>query len=355
MSPIPFAIVGTGWRAEFYLRVARWYPQRFQIVGLVSRGNPAIEARFGVKTYPDIKSLLAATDPRFVVTSVPWEVNPGAIKTLVSAGMAVLSETPPAPNLKSMGELCKFVGSKRGKVQVAEQVHLRPHHQAQIKLVRSGVLGKINEAMVSVAHGYHGISVMRRLLGISFENATITGTQFTAPIVEGPGRAGPPTKEKLVPSNRDFYFFNFKDQLGVIDFTGSQYFAYIRGEHLQVRGSHGELVNDQVSCLQNHQTPLHYPLTRVSDGYCGNLNPLRLMGYQAAGKWLYKNQYTTQGMMDDEIAIADMLTRMDTYVRTGEDFYSLAEGCQDHYLWCLAQEACRTGKKITSKTQPWAS
>jgi hypothetical protein len=54
MTPIPFAIVGTGWRAEFYLRVARACPEHFKVVGLVSRGNPAIEARFGVKTYPSL-------------------------------------------------------------------------------------------------------------------------------------------------------------------------------------------------------------------------------------------------------------------------------------------------------------
>jgi hypothetical protein len=58
-------------------------------------------------------------------------------------------------------------------------------------------------------------------------------------------------------------------------------------------------------------------------------------------------------MMDDEIAIAEALTRMDRYVRTGKEFYSLAEGCQDHYLWLKAQEACRTGRKIKTETQPW--
>ena len=353
MKPIPFSIVGTGWRAEFYLRVARKYPDRFVAVGLVSRGNKAIESKFSVKTYPTIDSLLNAEKPSFVVTSLPWDMNPLAIKKLVAEGMPVLSETPPAPDHKAMLDLCSFVRAKRGRVQVAEQVHLRPHHQAQAQLVASGRLGQVHEVVVSVSHGYHGISLMRRLLGVAFENATISGTQFNSTMIEGPGRAGPPKKKKLVPTTRDFYFFNFGNKLGVVDFTGAQYFGWIRSEHLQVRGTHGELVNDQVSCLRDFRTPLQFPLTRVAEGQCGNLNPPRLVGYQAAGKWLYRNPFGPEGAMDDEIAIGELLTRMDTYVRSGKDFYPLAEGCQDHYLWLLAQKACRTGRKITSEIQPW--
>lgn len=354
MRQIAFAIVGTGWRAEFYLRIAQCLPEQFRVVGLVSRGNPAIEARFGVKTYPTIEALLQATRPGFVVTSLPWQVNPGAIRELVSRGVPVLTETPPAPDLKSMLALCRFVKSKQGKVQVAEQVHLRPHHQAQIRIARSGRLGEVHEAYVSASHGYHGISVMRKLLGMTYENATIRGTQFTAPMIQGPGRAGPPTEEKTVQPTRDFYFFDFGEKLGVIDFTGSQYFAWIRSEHVQVRGTRGELSNDQVRCLKDFRTPLQYPLTRAMEGECGNLSALRLVGYQAGGEWIYRSPFIAQGMMDDEIAIAHALIGMDACARTGKEFYPLEEGCQDHYLWLLAQEACRTGKPVKSRTQAWA-
>jgi hypothetical protein len=354
MRRIRFGIVGTGWRAEFYLRIAQWYPQRFQVVGLVSRGNPAVGARFGVPTFSSIDALLAAAQPDFVVTSVPWHVNPEVIRVLVTKGMPVLSETPPAPDLAGMRDLCKFVRGKRGKVQVAEQVHLRPHHQAQIKIARSGRLGTVHEAFVAASHGYHGISVMRKLLGLTFENVTVSGSQFASPMIEGPGRSGPPAKEKMVETTRDFYWFDYGDRLGVIDFTGAQYFAWIRHERMQVRGTHGELVDDRVYSLRDFKTPLQYPLTRVTEGAGGDLNPLRLVGYQAAGAWIYKNPFGPVGMMDDEVAIADMLVRVGETVRTGKEFYPLAEGCQDHYLWLVAQEACRTGKPIRTKTQPWA-
>ena len=129
--------------------------------------------------------------PDFVVTSVSWEANPGMLKLLASMGMPALSETPPATSVEEMEELCSLVNDG-AKIQVAEQYFLQPHHSARLAFVKSGKLGRVTQAQVSVAHGYHGISVIRRFLGIGFENAKITATRFKSPIVKGPGRAGPP-------------------------------------------------------------------------------------------------------------------------------------------------------------------
>jgi hypothetical protein len=352
---ISFAIIGTGWRAEFYLRVAAACPDRFRVAGLVSRGgNPALEARFGAPCFPDIDALLKKTRPRFVVTSVPWNVNPGTIRALVERGVPVLSETPPAPDAAAMAALVRFVRRRKGRVQVAEQVHLRPLHQAQLAAVRGGLLGEPREAVVSVSHGYHGISLMRRLLGLGFENAVVTGSRFAAPVVQGDSRRGPAPKEALVAANRDFYWFNFGDKLGVVDFTGAQYFGRIRGGHLQVRGARGELADTRLAYLKDFRTDARQDLVRVSDGGEDDLHAAGLRGYQADGKWLYRNPFPAgTGLMDDEIAIGDMLIRMDRYVRTGREFYSLAEGCQDHYLNLLAQEAVASGRPVRSRAQVW--
>jgi hypothetical protein len=37
MDPIAFAIVGTGWRAAFYERVAAALPDRFRLNGMMPR------------------------------------------------------------------------------------------------------------------------------------------------------------------------------------------------------------------------------------------------------------------------------------------------------------------------------
>jgi hypothetical protein len=59
-------------------------------------------------------------------------------------------------------------------------------------------------------------------------------------------------------------------------------------------------------------------------------------------------------LTDDEIAVASCLEKMDQYAHTDQDFYSLAEGSQDHYLSLMIDEAVKTGAKIRTESQPWA-
>ena len=51
--------------------------------------------------------------------------------------------------------------------EVERTVQFLLHHQAQFAVAQSGRLGLITQAQVSAAHGYHGISVIRRFLGVT--------------------------------------------------------------------------------------------------------------------------------------------------------------------------------------------
>lgn len=45
-------------------------------------------------------------------------------------------------------------------------------------IVKAGLLGEVTQAQVSAAHGYHGISLIRRYLGIKYEPVKITARRF---------------------------------------------------------------------------------------------------------------------------------------------------------------------------------
>ena len=96
---IKFGIVGTGWRSHFFLRVAQACPDRFTCAGVVTR-DPERAAplgeEYGIRIYPVLDDLLSQK-PDYVVTSVPWPINPGLLHQLADANMPALSETPPAP------------------------------------------------------------------------------------------------------------------------------------------------------------------------------------------------------------------------------------------------------------------
>jgi len=353
---INFGIIGVGWRTEFFLRIVKACPDRFTVSGIVGRTPAKAEImarRFDVPLYSSIEELVRIAKPAFVVTSVPPDANPGVLKLLASLGMPALSETPPAMPVEEMNELCLLV-KEGAKIQVAEQYCLQPHHAARLAFAHSGKIGRVTQAQISVAHGYHGVSLIRRYLGIGFENAKITAINFKSPIIQGPGREGPPLKEEIVESEQVIAQLDFGDRLGIYDFTGSQYFANIRDPRILVRGERGEIVNDSATYLKDFLTPIRVAFTRHSAGEHGNLEGHFLKGIQAGEEWVYRNPVAPGALFDDELAMADCLLRMAEHAEGGESFYSVAEACQDRYFDMVIREALAGKRAITTSTQAWA-
>jgi len=355
--PIRFGIVGSGWRSEFFLRIAEALPERFAVTGLVTR-NPetarTIESRWGVHAHADIAGLRATEPPEFVVVSVPESVAASMIEQLVALGMPVLTETPPAANVAGLSALYERVAG-RGIVQVAEQYHLSPILNAQIAIARSGRIGEISQVLVAQCHDYHGISVMRRALGVGAEDATITSSTFQYRLLQGPERDGDPVDEQFVTARQTVAQFDFGDRLGRYDFAPEQYFSWIRGNRLLVRGDRGEIDNLEVRYAKDYRTPVFTHLRRVMAGEGGNLEGLFLRGLLFGEEWAFSNPFIPARLNDDEIAIALMLIGMRTKIAGGPDIYSLAEASQDQYLALLMQQAEQTGLAVRSTPQVWAN
>ncbi len=357
MSKTVFGIIGGGWRTEFFLRVAAALPERFSVGGMFVRNadkGRALEEKFGVKTFRTLDELLKAADPLFVVVSVPWEVSGGMLAELADRGVPALAETPPAAGIEELLRLHKLV--RRGaKIQVAEQYVFQPMHAARLAVVRSGKLGTVTQAQVSAAHGYHGVSLIRHLLGAGFAEVAISAFRFTSPIVAGPGRSGPPGGEKLTDSVQTIARLDFGDKLGVYDFTGDQYFSWVRSPRVLVRGERGEINNTRLRYLADFRTPIEVELTRRDAGHGGNLEGYCHQGVLAGSEWVYENPFAPARLADDEIAVATSLAGMAQHARGGPDVYSLADAAQDRYLDIMIDDALESGQKRKAVRQPWAN
>lgn len=350
-----FGIVGSGWRVRFFLRAAA-ASEKLEVAGIAARTPEhaaGLVEEFDVPLFSSMAEMVQKATPDFVVTSVPWSANPGVVRDLVDLEMPVLSETPPATTLEELRQMWSLV-EQGARIQVAEQYWRQPLHAARLAFIHSGLIGRVSQAQVSVAHGYHGISLMRRFLGVSAELPAVSARRFTSPIVKGPDRQGPPAAETVVDADQLLVTFDFGDRLGLIDFTGEQYFSWIRGPRLLVRGDRGEIVNERAAYLQDYRTPIDVTFTRHSAGIDGNLEGNFLKGIQAGGRWWYHNPTIPAELSDDEIAVADILLRMAEYVSGGEDAYALAEACQDRYLDILAAQALESGEPVTAQPQPWS-
>ncbi len=354
--PVRFGIVGGGWRAAFYLRVAHALPDRFQVTGVVVRDaakGRQIADVWRVPTRGTLDDLLRAEVPDFVVSSVPRAAAPDIIAALVERDVPVLAETPPAADLEGLRALFARVGSA-ARVQIAEQYPFQPLHAARLALAASGLIGTPSQAQVSVAHGYHGMALLRRALGLAFDDATIVARRITSPIVAGPDRAGGPAEERIVPSDQVIAQLDFGAKFGVYDFTGDQYFSWMRSPRLLIRGERGEINGTQIRYVADYRTPIALELRREDAGQDGNLEGYYHKGILAGERWIYRNPLAPGRLSDDEIAIGTCLDKMARYVEGGESFYGLAEASQDQYLSLTVERAVASGDAVTTTAQPWA-
>ena len=157
-------------------------------------------------------------------------------------------------------------------------------------------------------------------------------------------------------SRQTLALFRFSTgQTGLFDFTGDQYFSWVRAPRVLIRGTRGEILQDTVAWLADSRTPLTLPLRRVDAGHGGNLEGFHHKGIQLGDEWVYHSPVLPGRLADDEIAVADCLLRMSANVRNGERFYDLAQGAQDQYLSLLMDESVRTGKPVGSSRQAWAT
>jgi len=358
-KPVRFAIIGgASFRAQYYLRIARELPERFRVSGLMVRDEEkrrSMEERWRVPAFRTLEEMLERELPDFVVVSVSGGACPAYLLRLAELGIPALAETPPATDLDGLIELHERLTMRGARVQVAEQYHLHPLNVARMAIIREGRLGEVTQATVSVSHLYHGVSLLRKMLGIGFEDVTVRGLRFESDMLAGPGRGGPPAEEKIVRKPRDLAWLDFGGKLGIYDFTTDQHRSWIRSNHLSVRGVRGEIFDTRLNLLENFAKPQPLQFRRINRGEWENAEGYFLQGIMAGDRWVYTNPYAPARLYDDELAIAACLDGMAAYAAGGPGFYGLPEASQDCYLGYLIEEAVRTGETVKSVRQPWAA
>ncbi|WP_273653124.1 Gfo/Idh/MocA family protein [Cellulomonas fimi] len=356
-GPVTFGVVGSGWRAEFFLRAARLMPDRFRCVGVVTRTaerGAEVERAWQVPTVRTIPELVADR-PDFVVVSVPWPVTPEATRELVGLGVPVLAETPPAPDADGLRALWADVGAS-GLVQVAEHSPSMPQHQARIALVDEGLVGTPTSVQISSTHLYHAVGLVRRLLGTGRGEVDVHAVSTTAPLLDPRSRDGwtgetEPRDRWSILATLDFG----GGRTALYDFTENQWHNPLRTNRIVVRGSHGELVDDRLTRWVDERTVVTSSLVRRMSGVEQDLDGFDLEHVSLDGRVLYRNPFDGARLADDDVAAATLLAATGAWVRgDGPPPYPLADGCQDHLLGLAIEESARTGRTVRTAREAWA-
>ncbi|SDU93147.1 Predicted dehydrogenase [Microlunatus sagamiharensis] len=357
-TPVRFALIGTGWRSEFFARLARQAPDAFTVTGVLSRrpDRAAEVARaWGVPTAGSEEELLAA-GPDFVVPCVPWGEMGPTTRRLAEAGVRVLAETPPAADLEGLRALWDAVGGT-GLVQVAEQYLLMPQHAARMAAVREGVIGDVTSVQVSSTHLYHAVSMIRGFLGVGRGPVEVRAQSFTSPLANPLSPAGwsgsdEPEDLETVLATLDFG----GQRTGLYDFTDNQWWNPLRARRIVVRGTRGEIVDEKVTRLVDAFTPVTSSLVRRQAGIDLDLEGVDLQHVSLDGRVLWRNPFRGSRMSEDDLAVAMLLAATGAWARgEGPAPYPLEEACEDHQVSLAILESARTGSPVTTTREAWSS
>jgi len=360
-STTTFAVVGTGWRSEFFLRLAAAAPDRLRAAGVVARRperGEALTAAWGVPAYATIDDLLAAGRPDYVIASVSWPSMPGVVQDLVAAGVPVLAETPPAPDLDGLRALWSDLSSSGpgpAAVSVAEQYTRMPGHAARLALVRAGVIGRPTSVEISSTHLYHAVSLIRHLLDVGMDEAVVNARAFRAPLVDPLSGAGWDAAATPQDRTTTLATIDFGDgRSGFYDFVDNQWWNPLRGRRIVVRGSHGEIADDAVVRLVEPTSPVTSRLEYRRTGVDLNLEGNDLVHVSFDGRVVHRNSWVGTRLSEDDVAVAQILEDQGRYARgEGPQPYSLADAMQDHAIGLAIGESARTGADVRVSRDVW--
>jgi predicted dehydrogenase len=337
---VSFALVGAGYRAAAYGRIAALIDGP-RCVGVVARSPRA----WPVPVFGSIAECLRTAAPDFLVTALPRTVTPDVVMEAVGYGVPVLAETPPAADLAGMRRLWAAVGGT-GLVQVAEQYLLMPTHAARQAVVRAGIIGTPSQVQVSSTQLYHAVALIRGLLGAGREPVTVRATRQVAPLVDPLNRAGWTDDPVPHPATTTIATLDLGGgRSGLYDFTDNQTRNQLRFRRLLVRGSHGELQDDQVLRLTGARTIVRTRLVRAPGG-----------DLALGSEIFFRNPWPGRRLNDDEIATARLLRATADWVRgAAPPPYPLAEGLHDHQVGLAIEDAAETGRTVVTSIEAWRS
>ena len=179
-SPLRVALIGTAKRSNYlYGPLIKALSNQVELVSVWGRSlgsTQHLSKSLGVPGYTDLGKLMQETSPEVGIVSVNYNANGEVGLMAVQAGLHVLLETPIAHKLSEADAIIAAADERSLKIEIAEQFHRRPLEQIKLKLIDTGLFGRIHTAFNDFAgHGYHGVSVLRSYLGFEAVPVRVTG------------------------------------------------------------------------------------------------------------------------------------------------------------------------------------
>lgn len=360
-----FIIVGSGWRSLYYVRIAKSLPEEFELCAMYCRSQEKADLmseKYGIHTTTSIEECIDY-NPDFVVVVV----NKGSIADVsiewMNRGFTVLCETPASLDMEMLNRLWSL--HKEGKkLVVAEQYTRYPEFSTLLKVLDRGMLGDRSCLNISLAHEYHGASLMRALLDVDIATTfKVKAKTYEFPTTETLTRYDSFKDGRIANKKRTVATFEFSDgKVALYDFDSEQYRSPIRKNTVKLQGVRGELIDNKIyyldadnngkaSCIEiktrevetESDNPNLHIINEVTEIVCDK-------------EVVYGPVFGLCGLAQDETAIATLMRDTALYSRgeMGEP-YPLKDALQDAYMAILLTQAAANGEEIISENQIWTN
>ena len=332
---LSYVIAGSGYRAEYFGRVAQTWPELFRALFLCRSEEKAAK----LKRNTGVDAVLTAEAaeafrPDFIVVAVDRGHVAGVTEEWLARGWSVVTETP-VGDAEDKLERLRRLGEGGAKIVCCEQYHRQPLLAAGLEAVRQGLIGAPQTAYISLVHDYHAASLIRRALLVGKESYTLRGSRRVSPAVETDSRYGAILDGRVTDEVRDQALVTFESgKTAIYDFAPLQYRSYIRARHFTVRGDRGEWSDTTLYGLDERNRPWRQALMpEIPEKYrCLDTQYLR----DLRKAWRPELFLDT---LQDEYAIATILLDMGEYLSGGPSPYPLWEAIEDARFWLRIQEA----------------
>lgn len=348
---LSYLIVGSGYRSEFFARIAQANPALFRALFLCRSQEKAaaVTAHTGVPATVSPEEALAFR-PDFVVVAVDRGHIAAVTEEWALRGFPVVAETPVGATLEQLRRIWALQAENGARIVCCEQYHRYPVLANGLALVREGLIGRPVSAYLSLAHDYHGFSLLRRMLGTEGEDFTLRGVRQTTQAAASDSRYGAILDGSLAQEARDTVHIAFASgKTAVYDFSPLQYRSFLRARHLTLRGERGEWCDRIIAYADADNAPRRvFLMPELAPAYRALDNQTLRDG---------RKTWTAELFLDtaqDEAAIASILLDMDAYLHGGPSPYPLEEALDDAYFWLLLGEAvAHPWEPVPAQPMPW--
>ena len=361
-----FIIVGSGWRSLFYVRIAKALSDKFELGAMLCRTKEKAER---IARENDIYTTTSIEEcremkPDFVVVAVNKASIAQVSKEWMSYGFTVLCETPAALDVEMLNELWR-THVAGGRLVVAEQYKYDALYQAQLMLLERKLIGEPSFLYISLAHEYHGASLMRAYLEESVSTAfTVSAKRYEFPTVETLSRYEKFTDGRVVKKTRTVATYEFADgKVAVYEFDSEQYHSPIRNNYVKLQGVRGEMKEEAFYWLDERNEPRKAELVSLDRAFnrdsenpnlksgceCRKISFVHEDGREEV---VYETPFEGCDVSAEEVSMAVLMLQAAEYDRelaTEE----LRNALQDAYMAVLMKQAVETGEVVSSQVQIW--